>query len=85
MEVNQVPVRSRLISTLLVGATFVGLICAAFMMYVAWQHNAQGEIHNEEGIDWVYWLLIGLSWFFVTVAIPYLIALAIFLWQRLIR
>jgi hypothetical protein len=40
-----------------------GLLVAGFMMYVAWNHNAQGEIHSEGVIDWSYWLLIGCSWF----------------------
>jgi hypothetical protein len=36
---------------------------AAFMMYAAWQHNPQGEIHSDGAIDWSNWLLIGFSWF----------------------
>lgn len=33
------------------------------MMYVAWQHNAQGEIHARTTVYWLYWFGIGLSWF----------------------
>jgi hypothetical protein len=54
------------------GALFgnlVGLSVAAVMMYVAWEHNLQGEIHNEDGVSWAYWFLIGLSWF-IPVAVP---------------
>ena len=40
-----------------------GLIVAAVIMYIAWDHNAQGEIHNEFGISWGYWFRLGLSWF----------------------
>jgi hypothetical protein len=39
------------------------------MMYIAWDHNAQGEIHNEFGVSWGYWLGLGLGWF-VPVAVP---------------
>ena len=47
----------------------IGLIVATTIMYVAWEHNAQGEIHNEAGISWGHWLLIGTGWF-VLVAAP---------------
>jgi hypothetical protein len=40
-----------------------GLLVAAAVMYVAWQHNPQGEIHDELGIDWPYWILLGFVWF----------------------
>ena len=46
-----------------------GLVAAGLMMYVAWQHNAQGEIHEESGVHWLYWLGIGLSWLIV-VGVP---------------
>ena len=41
----------------------IGLVVAIIIMSVAWDHNAQGEIHNENGVSWGYWLLIGASWF----------------------
>jgi len=41
----------------------LGLLVAIAAMTAAWQHNAQGEIHDASGIDWGYWFLIGLSWF----------------------
>lgn len=47
-------------------ATFSGLLglaLGAAMMYMAWLHNPQCEIHcGELGISWGYWLLIGASW-----------------------
>ena len=46
----------------LVGS-FGGLLVATAVMYVAWQHNAQGEIHGQSSVDLGYWLLIGFSWF----------------------
>jgi hypothetical protein len=63
-----------------------GLIAAALMMWIAWQHNAQGEIHNQAtGIDWPYWLLIGASWFVVFSGIPILVSLVLWLRSRLFR
>lgn len=47
----------------------VGVLSALFMMGLAWQHNPQGEIHTEDGINWPYWLLIGFSWLFVTFSV----------------
>jgi len=47
---------------LLVG-TFGGFAPGVLMMQAAWEHNPQGTIHNENGIEWSYWLLIGFSWF----------------------
>ena len=46
--------------------TLGGLLVAAAMMYVAWQHNPQGEIYDESGVDWGYWLIIGVTWFLPT-------------------
>ena len=47
----------------LLPSIFVGLVVAGFMMYIVWDQNAQGEIHDDNGIDWGYWLLIGFLWF----------------------
>jgi hypothetical protein len=47
------------------GSVFGALVSAA-IMYFAWQHNAQGEIHGEGNIEWGYWLQIGASWFLVS-------------------
>lgn len=41
----------------------VGLLIAGAVMYVAWDHNPQGAIHNEYGVSWGYWLLTGFSGF----------------------
>ena len=57
-----------------------GLVVAALMMAVAWDHNPQGEIHTEEtGINWTYWLLIGASWF---AAISAPVFACVILWLR---
>lgn len=37
-----------------------GLMLGALVMWAAWLHNPQCEIHcAEQGIDWAYWLLLG--------------------------
>ncbi len=51
-----------------VGAV-AGIAVAATMMYIAWQHNAQGEIHDEDGVHWFYLGAIGATWL-VSVAAP---------------
>ena len=53
----------------------IGFILAGFMMYVAWNHNAQGEIHIGGSVDWGYWLLIGLSWFIPAFFVTFIIIL----------
>jgi hypothetical protein len=50
--------------------TLIGLAVGAFMMYVGWRHNSQGEFYDETGVHWGYWFLIGLSWFFFVAGIP---------------
>jgi hypothetical protein len=47
----------------LIISTIIGLILASLMMYLAWQHNPQCEIHCEEIIHFSYWVGIGFSWF----------------------
>ena len=38
----------------------VGFLLGGLVMWMAWQHNPQCEIHcAEQGIDWVYWLTLG--------------------------
>ena len=66
----------------LIISSALGLLVAALMMSVAWQHNSQGEIHSDGVIDWNYWLLIGFSWF-----LPVFIISGLFGWLivRLLR
>ncbi|SRR6266404_346581 len=61
--------------------TLIGLILGAFMMYVGWQHNSQGEFYDETGVHWGYWFLIGLSWFFFVTGIPYVAGLFVLVWR----
>ena len=65
--------------------TLAGLVLAGLMMSVAWEHNAQGEIHNEDGVDWGYWLLIGFSWFISVTAVPYAIAACVLAYRYFVR
>ncbi len=58
--------------------TLLGLAVGAFMMYVGWQHNSQGEFYDETGIHWGYWLFIGFSWFAFITVVPYAIAIGHF-------
>jgi hypothetical protein len=55
----------------------VGASVAAFMMYVAWQHNPQGEFHDDAGIHWLPWLGVGLTWFLAIAGLPCLIAVTV--------
>ena len=65
--------------------TLVGVAVAVFMMYIGWQHNSQGEFHDETGVYWGYWLFLGFSWFILITGIPYGIALAVFIRHFIIR
>lgn len=51
-------------------ATIPALLVGGTMMYVAWMHNPQCEIHCDGQIDWAYWVFIGVCWavpvFFLT-------------------
>jgi hypothetical protein len=44
-------------------AALIGLlpavVVAALLMYIAWQHNPQGEFHESGRIHWGDWLLLG--------------------------
>lgn len=46
----------------LVGFLPAGVV-AALMLYVAWQHNPQGEFHEAGIVHWGSWLSIGAVWF----------------------
>ncbi|MGE8440077.1 MAG: hypothetical protein ACN6OS_00675 [Comamonas testosteroni] len=38
----------------------VGFVMGGLLMWMAWEHNPQCEIHcAEQGIDWGYWLALG--------------------------
>jgi hypothetical protein len=65
--------------------TLIGLAVAAFMMYVAWQHNPQGEFHDETGVYWGYWLLLGFSWFIAISGIPYAVGVGVLAYRSIVR
>ena len=65
--------------------TLIGLAVGAFMMYVAWKHNPQGEFHDETGVYWGYWLLLGFSWFIAIAGVPYIIGAGVLAWRAIAR
>ena len=69
-------------------AVAFGLVAAASMMYVAWEHNPQGEFHETDGsgtIHWLSWLPIGGGWFAVGFGIVWLPCSAVELAAHLVR
>ena len=54
-------------------SSVIGLTLAFLMMYVAWEHNSQGEIHENEVIHFDYWITIGFSWFILAFIIVFLL------------
>ena len=59
---------SKLIKHFLISAvigTIPGLLLACFMMYLAWDHNPQGEFFNSETgiVNWTNWFTVGIAWF----------------------
>jgi hypothetical protein len=44
----------------------LGAMVAGFVMYAAWDHNPQEEFHGMNGIQWLPWFGVGLSWFVPT-------------------
>lgn len=52
----------------LVGFLPGGLV-ATLMLYVAWQHNPQGEFYEGSVVHWGSWLGVGASWF-VVIGVP---------------
>ena len=63
----------------------LGALVAAAMMYSAWDHNSQGEIHDETGIHWGYWLFLGSTWFIAIGVVPSVLASLLFYLPRLFR
>ena len=46
--------------TCLVISLSVAFLLGGLVMWMAWQHNSQCEIHcAEQGLDWAYWLTFG--------------------------
>jgi hypothetical protein len=39
------------------GFCLLGLCLGALIMFAAWDHNPQGEFHEETGVHWLYWPL----------------------------
>ncbi len=51
----------------------IGIVLALFMMYIAWEHNPQCEIHEKEVIDFEYWFTIGISWFLLAFVVVFIL------------
>lgn len=49
----------------LLASLIIGIVFASSAMYMAWQHNPQGEFYADGNINWSDWLLVGGSWFLV--------------------
>jgi len=50
-------------------SALLGAAAGGAMMYIAWDHNPQCEIHcPEPGVGWGYWILIGASLFIAVVS-----------------
>ena len=65
--------------------TVAGLIVAAIIMSIAWQHDPQGEVRDESGIHWSYLLMLGAFWFVAVTGVPYFIALVVLVSRLRIR
>lgn len=60
-----------------------GFLAGALVMWMAWNHNPQCEIHcAEQGIDWGYWLALGGAGF-VMGGVPVMLLCMVL--QRLLR
>lgn len=57
---------SRISNRTVVFIAMISVVIGASMMYVAWSHNAQNEIHQGSQVYWWYWASIGFSWAFAT-------------------
>ena len=65
----------------------LGLLCpgisvGALMMFIAWQHNPQGEFHEGRVIHWQALLTVGVGWCLVVTAV---VAIGAWLWLTLAK
>src|SRR5580765_5635892 len=44
----------------------IALGVSVVVMWIAWQHNPQGEFHEQRDVSWGSWLYVGASWYVVT-------------------
>ncbi len=57
----------------LIISTTIGAIVAFLMMYIAWEHIPQCEIHEKGVIDFDYLFTIGSSWFLLAFVVASII------------
>lgn len=55
-------------------AAAAGILVAAPMMYIAWQHNPQGDFHEAGRIHWGPWLSVGFNWFVLPFSLGAIVA-----------
>ena len=70
--------------SVLAAFTFVGAGVSGLMMYIAWQHNPQGEFYDEFSIHWLSWLGVGFGWFVAVAGVPCLVS-AVFTFLSYLR
>ena len=58
-------------------STTIGAIVAFLMMYIAWEHNSQCEIHEKGVIDFGYLLSIGVPWFLLAFVVVFILVLIV--------
>jgi len=67
-------------------AAIVGLGVSILMVYVAWQHNPQGEFHGEGYVNWLDIGLLGGSWFSViTITVGAILLAITYIGSRLVN
>ena len=64
-------------------ALVLGVVVGAFVMFTAWDHNAQNEVHSAAGIHWGHWLSLGLGGFAPGAVVGGLLGLGLSLGARL--
>jgi len=70
----QKPFHPKLSVGLVAALCIPGMAIAALVMYMAWQHNPQGEFHDNRGtVEWAQWLGYGAGVFFAVSGIPLVI------------
>ena len=69
-----------------VAGSVLGALVGGLMMYIAWQHNPQGEFHDIDGVHWLSWVGVGLSWFVaVLVVVTVVVGVMWFLGKWIVR
>lgn len=73
--------QSTLVTPSLVGLVPAALVGAA-VLYVTWSDNLSMTIRDENGVNWSYWLGLGVSWAIPTFVLVTAVAAAIIRFAR---